>query len=131
MLTDPIADFLIQIKNAYRAGKNTLVLPYSKLKEALAHLLSTEGYIGKVEMQKIDKIKKSLFIGLLYDGKKPKLTEVVRISKVGRRVYVGKKKIPYILGGMGIAILSTPKGLLTNKQTQKKGIGGELICKLW
>lgn len=131
MLTDPIADFLIQIKNSYLARKEKVILPHSKVKESLAKLLSKEGYVGTVGIEKKDKVKKFLSVGLIYLGKKPRLTEVIRVSKPGKRVYVSKNKIPKVLGGKGMAIISTPSGFMTDREALVKGFGGELICKMW
>ncbi len=130
MMTDPIADLLARIKNGYLAGKNQVAAPHSKAKQALAQLLSKEGYIDEVKVEKGDKAK-DLILKLIYEGKKPKLTEIIRVSKPGGRVYVKKDEIPKVLGGLGIVILSTPKGLMTGKEARKKGMGGEVICKMW
>jgi small subunit ribosomal protein S8 len=132
MMTDPISDFLIQIKNGYLARKEKIEVPYSKNKEALGKLLVKESYLGKVTVKKEEgSIKKYLIIELLYIGKKPKLTEIVRLSKPSVRIYVKGKQIPKVLGGLGMIIISTPKGFLTGRQARKEGVGGELICKLW
>lgn len=131
MMTDPIADLLIQIKNGYMAGKKNISLPHSTLRQALLNLLKANGYIGKTNIKVKDKIKKEIEIELVYVNKKPKLIYTERISKPSRKVYVSKKNIPNVLGGMGIAILSTPKGLMTGSQAKKMGLGGELICKIW
>lgn len=132
MMTDPISDFLIQIKNGYLARKEKIEVPYSKNKEALGKLLVKESYLGKVTVKKEEgSIKKYLIIELLYIGKKPKLTEIVRLSKPSVRIYVKGKQIPKVLGGLGMIIISTPKGFLTGRQAKKDGVGGELICKLW
>ncbi|MBI4990612.1 30S ribosomal protein S8 [Candidatus Gottesmanbacteria bacterium] len=130
MMTDPIADFFIQIKNSYAAHKNTVVLPHSNIKEALARLLSKEGYIGNVGILK-DKEKKLLQVELLYDNKIPKFTQVVRVSKPGKRVYAAKNRIPKVLSGIGTTVVSTSAGVMTGRQARKLGLGGELICKLW
>lgn len=130
MTNDPIADLLIQIKNGYMARKEKVIIPHSQIKESLAKLLQRTGYVGKVEVVK-DGIFKSISVELSYNGKKPKLIGVVRESKPGRRVYVAKGEIPRVLGGMGVAIISTAEGLLTDKEARKKKIGGELLCKIW
>lgn len=131
MLTDPISDLLTQIRNGYMARKANVVVPYSGMKDRLAHLLSKEGYLGKVQIQNVDKIKKNLVINLLYPGKQPKLTNLVRVSKITRRDYVKKNKIPKVLGGLGITVVSTANGLMTGNEARKKGLGGEIICKVW
>lgn len=131
MVTDPIADFFIQIKNGYMARKKMVVLPHSKMKEGLAKLLVKEGFLGKAEVKKMTKVKTELILSLVYQGLEPKITDMKIVSKAGKRVFVGKKEIPRVLGGMGSAILSTPLGLLTDKEARKKGVGGEVLCKIW
>ena len=132
MLTDPIADFLIRIKNGYLGKKTEVSVPYSRLKEELAKILAEEGYLEKLKTQN-SKLKtgKELVLTLKYEGKKPILTDVQRVSKPGLRIHVGKKKIPRVLGGLGDVIISTPKGLMTGKKAKEKGLGGEVICKIW
>lgn len=130
MLTDPIADFLTQIKNGYMAHKEKIVVSYSNQREKLAKLLEKEGYVENVE-KFVEKNKQKLAIKLIYKGKTPKLTNLVRMSKPGRRLYVKKDKIPNVLSGLGIVIISTPLGFSTGGEARKKGVGGELICKLW
>jgi len=130
MMTDPIADFLIRIKNGYMAHKKQVIVPYSRIKDALAKLLVKEGYLGEVKIRSQKGIKE-LALDLMYENKIPKLTEVVRMSKSGRKMYVKKDKIPKVLGGLGILVLSTPQGLMTDKQARKKQVGGEIICKIW
>jgi small subunit ribosomal protein S8 len=126
MVNDPIGDMLIQIKNAALAKKDVIELPYSKLKKALGEILAQEGYISS--LAKVgDDPKAMLRIGI----KPAAITDVKRVSKPGLRWYVNKSKIPTVVGGMGIAILSTPSGLMTGKEARKKGIGGELLCKIW
>lgn len=130
-MTYPIADFLIQIKNGYLARKNKIILPHSRMKEALADLLKKEGYLKKVEVKKVTEAKKNLELELVYQNKQPKLKEVKIVSKPGRRYYIKKGEIPRVLGGLGIAIISTPMGLTTGNEAKKRGLGGELICKIW
>lgn len=130
MMTDPIADLLIQIKNSYLVGKAKVSLPYSGIKQSLAKLLSKEGYVGNIKVSG-DSIKKTLIIELIYDNKEPKFTHVVRVSKPGKRVYARKDKLPKVLGGLGITVVSTSMGLLTDREARRKGLGGELICKIW
>lgn len=131
MLTDPISDFLIQIKNGYMARKKNIVVSFSKLKENLAKLLVKEGYLGKVEVKNEQEVKKWLKLELVYEGKKPRLTEVVRVSKISRRIYAKKNSLPKVLRGKGITIISSSSGLMTDRQARKKGLGGEVICKVW
>lgn len=130
MVTDPIADMLIRIKNASMAGRSHVAVSHSKVKEALAKILSSEGYVSDVSVSEEGK-KKTLTIALKYVQKKSVITEIKRKSKPGRRQYIPKAAIPQVLGGMGTAILSTSSGLMTGKEAQKKGIGGELICEIW
>lgn len=131
MLTDTIADFLTQVKNGYMARKENIKVSYSKMNEGLANLLSKEGYLGKIETKKADKLRRTLLIDLVYVGKEPKLTDIKRVSRISRRIYAKKNEIPKVLGGLGITIVSTPSGLMTGSQARKKGLGGEIICKVW
>ena len=130
MVSDPIGDMLAQIKNAYMAGKSVVVLPYSKMKEAVAGILVEEGYLALVTV-KGEHVGQTLELTLRYEGSAPTLTDLKRKSKPGLRVYVGSHAIPTVVGGMGIAILSTPQGIMTGKQAKKKHIGGELLCEVW
>ena len=129
-MNDPISDCLIRIKNGYLARKGNVQMPHSKMKHAVLDVLNRHGFIGKIEV-KGDKIKKTLSVDLLYQDKTPKLTDLVIVSKPGKRVYVPFKKLPKVLGGLGITIVSTPQGLLSGSVAQKKKVGGELICKVW
>lgn len=113
------------------ARKNQVTAPYSKIKEEIADLLSKEGYLGKISVNKIDKVKKTLLIDLIYEDKNPKISSIVRVSKPGRRMYARKKRIPKAMGGFGMVMISTPQGLMTDKEARKKGLGGEIICQLW
>ena len=132
MLSDPIADFLARLKNGYLAKKRQIFVPYSKIKENLAKILVEEGYLTNSKKQKAKSKKQDeLVLTLKYEGKKPALTDIQRVSKPGLRIYVGKTKIPKVLGGLGIAIVSTPRGLMTDKEARKKWLGGEVICKIW
>lgn len=130
MVNDPIGDMIIQIKNAAMAGRRDVVLPYSGVKMALAQTLLKEGYITRVEKSG-EAPKFQLRMTLAYHDDTPVVTNVKRKSKPGMRVYIGKHEIPMVVGGMGIAILSTPKGIMTGKEAKKLGIGGELLCEIW
>jgi small subunit ribosomal protein S8 len=130
MVNDPIGDMLIQIKNAELAKNSVVELPYSKLKMALGKILLDEGYVASVEKIGTDP-KANLRVGIKYVNGESIITGVKRISKPGLRWYVAKDKIPQVVGGMGIAILSTPQGIMTGRDARKKGIGGELLCKIW
>ncbi len=130
MVNDQIGDMLIQIKNATLAKKDSLELPYSKLKKALGDILAREGYVAAVEKVGDDP-KALLKIRIKYRDGIAAITDVKRVSKPGLRWYVNKSNIPTVVGGMGIAILSTPAGLMTGKEARKAGTGGELLCKIW
>lgn len=130
MVGDPIGDLIVQIKNAYRAGKASIVVPHSKLKEAVARILARERYLSDVRLTG-EYPKKMLVLSLRYEGAKPVLTDVRRKSKPGLRTYVGVREIPTVLGGRGVAILSTPQGIMTGKEARKKHLGGELLCEVW
>jgi small subunit ribosomal protein S8 len=130
MVNDPIGDLLIQIKNASMAGKQGIEVPHSRMKFEVAKILSEEGYVGTVE--KIGNAPKhAIRIAMRYKGTVSAITDVKRMSKPGLRVYVGRTMIPMVVGGMGIAIISTPEGVMTGKTAKKKGIGGELLCTIW
>lgn len=126
MTNDNLADYLTRIKNGYLARKKEVVIPWSKTKEGLTAILIKEGYLEKSELKEHD-----LVVGLKYDKKKPALTDLKRISKPGLRIYARKTKIQRVLSGLGLTILSTSKGLMTNKEAKEKNLGGELICKVW
>ncbi|OGG11889.1 30S ribosomal protein S8 [Candidatus Gottesmanbacteria bacterium RBG_13_45_10] len=112
------------------AGLKTVELPHSRMKMAVAKILTDEGYIASVE--KAGKEPKfSLRIGIKYQDATPVITDVKRMSKPGLRIYVNKDMIPTVVGGMGIAILSTPQGVMTGKEAKKRGLGGELLCTIW
>ncbi len=130
MITDPLSDMLIRIKNGYLAKKSEVAVPYSKIKENIANVLLKEGYLKGKKIEG-EKIKKILMLTLSYDDKTPKLTDLVRVSKPGVRIYTSSKNIPTVFGGMGLVILSTPEGIISGKEAKKKGLGGEVICKVW
>lgn len=127
---DPVADMFNRIKNAQAVQKETVVLPFSNLKYAIAKILEREGYIKKTESKK-RKAKKIMEIFLKYNNKIPAVSEWRKISKSGQRIYLPAKKINKVKGGFGMAIISTPKGLLTDKEARKQKIGGEIICQVW
>jgi small subunit ribosomal protein S8 len=130
MVNDPIGDMLIQIKNASLARNSEVEFPYSKLKMALGKILMDEGYIASVAKVGTEP-KANLRVGIKYINGVSVITGVKRVSKPGLRWYVTKDKIPQVVGGMGIAILSTPLGIMTGMEAKKKGTGGELLCKIW
>lgn len=131
MNTDPIADMLTRIRNANLVSHETVEMPSSKLKVELAKLLKNEGYIVDYSVKEVGKFS-FLTVVLKYDEKrKPVITNLRRISKPGLRSYCKSKNLPQVLGGLGIAIVSTSKGLLTDRSARKANLGGEVICYVW
>jgi len=137
-MTDPIADMLTRIRNASTINKSNIVLPMSKIKYEIAKILKKEGWIIDVEVikNKSDKNKSFIFNELKIILKYKKsgrsaITNIKRISKPGLRIYVNKYNLPKVLNNLGIAIISTPNGLMTNKEARKKGVGGEVICEIY
>ena len=130
-LTDPIADLLSCLKNALKEKKESVEVPHSSLKEAVVKILVDEGFVGGFEsLQKGS--KKSLRITLKYDAKKvPVISNLVRVSRPGRRQYIRSTQIPKVLGGFGLSILSTSKGILSCAQARRQKLGGELLLKVW
>jgi len=131
VVTDPIADMLTRIRNALTAKRLQVVIPASKLKKSLAQILLAEGYIKSVEVQK-DGINENLVLALKYGAEKQRvIVGLRRISKPGLRVYASSDELPRVLGGMGIAIISTNKGLLTDRDARAAGVGGEVLAYVW
>ncbi|MDQ7030226.1 MAG: 30S ribosomal protein S8 [Ardenticatenia bacterium] len=131
MMTDPIADMLTRIRNALMVRKQYALVPSSKMKKAIAEILVKEGYIERFDVLD-QKPRPMLRLWLKYDrNQKPIITGLKRVSKPGRRIYVGKEEIPWVLSGIGIAILTTSKGIMTDRQARRLGIGGEVICYVW
>ncbi len=135
-VSDPIADFLTRIRNAVMAGNQNVSIPSSKIKVALAKILVEEGFIDGFEQVSIeDKPQNSLRINLKYVGerrdRKPVITGLKRVSKPGRRIYVGRGEIPWVQSGLGISILTTPKGVVTGVRARQLGVGGEVLCEVW
>lgn len=128
--TDPVADMLTRIRNAIMVRKHEVVLPHSKLKEAVARLLQQNNFIDDVKVDKAD-IGKKLVVKINPQDGNARITEVVRVSKPGRRYYVSARDIPTVKRGRGIVILSTSKGLMTGEQATAEHLGGELICKVY
>jgi len=128
-MSDPIADMLTSIRNASKALLPTVELPHSKMKESIAHILKKEGYITDcaVEGKALKKIK----LKLKFQGRKGVIEGLKRVSKPGLRRYVGATEIPRVLGGMGVAIVSTPRGVMTGVDARKASLGGELLCFVW
>jgi small subunit ribosomal protein S8 len=136
MYSDPIADMLTRIRNAHMAGHNMVSLPSSKLKLAIAQILKQEGFIEDYSTQTVEgQVQPTLRLALKYVGtrreRRPVISGIERVSTPGRRVYARKKEIPWVLSGMGVAILSTPKGVMTGARARQLGVGGEVICKVW
>ncbi len=129
-MTDPITDMLNQIRNAKAVGKTEVLLPFSKLKNEIALILAREGFLG--EIKKVVKGKnKILKINLKYDNQVPAVEGLKRVSKPGQRIYAGVHEIKKVQGGFGISIISTPKGLMTNKEARKAKLGGEVLLEIW
>jgi small subunit ribosomal protein S8 len=129
-MTDPIADMLTRIRNAVAVKKPEVVLPYSKLKFNVAKILELENYVGKVEKLtngKFDELK----VELKYTPNGPAIRHIKRLSTPGQRLYINGKELPRILNGYGLAIVSTSKGIMTNKEAKRQNIGGELMCEIW
>jgi small subunit ribosomal protein S8 len=126
---DPISDLLTRIRNAGQAQHSDVSIPHSRLKEAISRVLKDEGYVSdvKVEGEKI----KSIRVSLRYQNRRSVITGLKQISTPGLRRYVGAGDVPRVLGGMGVAVLSTPKGVLTGVEARKQNVGGEVICYVW
>ena len=131
MVTDPIADLLTRIRNALVAGHEVVQVPASKMKIAIADVLKKEGFISDFEVVP-EGVKRSIRIDLAYGGKKePIISGLRRVSKPGLRVYVQKREIPRVYGGLGIAILTTPQGVMTGQEAWRRQVGGEVLCYVW
>jgi small subunit ribosomal protein S8 len=135
-VSDPIADMLTRIRNALMAGHQTVSIPSSKIKVEIARILEQEGFIAGFEEHQVEgKFHRVLRIQLKYVGerreRRPVISELRRVSRPGRRVYVGKKKIPWVQSGIGLAILSTPKGVMSGVRARQLGVGGEILCEVW
>jgi len=130
MLTDPIADMLTRIRNGGLARKAAVTVPYSRHKEAVARVLRDEGYLEGVAVT--DEARPQLQVTLRYDAsQRHVITGIQRVSRPSLRVYVGAKEIPAVRRGLGVSIVSTPKGLLSDREARRQGVGGEIICKVW
>lgn len=131
MITDPIADMLSRIRNALMARHDFVDVPASKVKIALAQVLKREGFIRDFEV-KAQGPKRTIRIHLAYtDKREPVIQGLERVSKPGLRIYVQRREIPRVYGGLGVAILSTPQGVLTGKEARRRGVGGEVLCYVW
>ena len=129
MMTDPIADLLTRIRNAHHAEKVSLTMPGSKIKSAIAKVLQEEGYIEGFKAS-VEEGKPSLTIDLKYYEGSPVIEEIQRVSKPGLRVYTNAEELPKVNGGLGIAIISTSKGIMTDRAARSAGIGGEVLCSV-
>ncbi len=127
-MTDPIADLLVRIRNAAAVGKQTVKLPSSQIKVAIATVLKNEGYINDLRVVQGQNNKAELEIVLKYFEGKPVIEKLQRVSRSGLRQYRGKDELPKVLGGLGVAIISTSKGILTDAQARAQGVGGEVLC---
>jgi small subunit ribosomal protein S8 len=132
-MTDPIADMLTRIRNANVAMHDTVKMPSSKLKEALAAVLLSEGYIaGYRANNATERPGRTLEIQMKYTRERTRtISGIRRVSKPGLRVYVGSDKLPRVLGGLGVAVLSTSQGLMTDREARRRGVGGEVLCHVW
>lgn len=128
--TDPIADMLTRIRNAIAVRKSEVVMPHSKVKQAVAELLKQSGFVKDVKVKELS-LGKSLTIVISGENDSARITEIARLSRPGRRAYVGSSEIPQVKRGRGIVIVSTSKGMMTGDQARKQGVGGELICKVY
>ncbi len=133
MQTDPLADFLTTIRNASRTAKTEIRVPWSRMRSDVAHILKNEGYVLEVEKvtDKATEGKPVLRLKLRGMGKTRSITQITRISKPGRRQYVGASEIPRVLGGMGISVVSTPRGVMAGHQAKKQNLGGELLLTVY
>jgi small subunit ribosomal protein S8 len=135
-VSDPIADMLTRIRNAVMAGHQTVSIPSSKLKASIAKILAQEGFIESYkEVNTEVAYRQNIRIKLKYVGKrrsrKPVISGIERVSRPGRRVYAGRKEIPWVRSGIGVAIVSTPKGVMTGNRARQLKVGGEVLCKIW
>jgi small subunit ribosomal protein S8 len=133
-MNDPIADMLTRIRNAAERQHETVAMPHSRMKESIAVVLKAEGYIEDYQVLH-DKAFPVLHLKLKYIGdrrhRRSVITKLERVSRPGRRIYVDKKSIPWVLSGIGVAILTTPQGVMTDQRARRLGIGGEVLCKVW
>ena len=135
-VSDPIADMLTRIRNAVMTGQTLTAMPHSKVKLEIAKILKEEGYLEGYEVAEGERpAQKVLHLKIKYVGerrqRRPVITGLERVSRPGRRVYTKKQDIPWVLSGIGIAILSTPKGIMTGQRARQLGVGGEILCKVW
>lgn len=135
-ITDPIADMLTRIRNAVSAGHTLVAMPSSKLKIEIAKIMKDEGYLEGFDIAESEQsVQKVLRLKIKYVGerreRRPVISGIERVSKPGRRIYTKKQDIPWVLSGIGVAILSTPKGVMSGSRARQLGVGGEILCKVW
>ena len=131
MMTDPVSDMLTRIRNAIHAGHSSVVIPSSKLKLSVVRVLRDEGFVQNYDVIP-DRRQPKIRVWLKYDDKrKPIVTGLKRVSRPGRRVYEGKRSLPWVLSGLGVAIVSTPSGVMTDQEARRHGVCGEILCYVW
>jgi small subunit ribosomal protein S8 len=130
-LSDPVADYLSRVRNAISAKHDKVDIPMSKIKVEITRILKEEGFIQNYKLQEEDKKQGTIRLFLKYSDGTPVITGLKQVSKPGRRIYAHKDKIPKVVGGLGIAIVSTSKGIMTGDQSHKTGVGGEVLCQVW
>jgi small subunit ribosomal protein S8 len=131
MVNDPIADMLTRIRNASMVRHRRVVMPHSKMKESIAKILAAEGFISGYTVVE-ETPQSNLVMGMKYTGKgDPVITGLERVSKPGRRIYMGYREIPWVRSGLGVSLVSTPKGVMTGRQARREQVGGEIICNVW
>jgi len=130
-MTDPISDFLTRLRNASKAGLAECVIPHSTLKESLATILKTEGYVRDVTTGVDERGHKTVVVAMKYVDNVPVLSGLKRTSTPGRRIYTGYADIPRVLNGLGMAVISTSKGLMKDQDARRQKLGGELVCNIW
>ncbi len=131
MMTDPIADMLTRVRNAAAVGHKAVVLPSSKMKESLAEILVSEGYIDRYEVKEAGAGKQLTLVMRYGDRRDPAITGLTRVSKPGHRIYRGASEIPRVQGGLGVAVVSTSQGLLPDREARRRRLGGEIVCEVW
>jgi small subunit ribosomal protein S8 len=129
-VTDPIADYLVRLRNAISAGHDKVDIPASRLKLEVTKILKEEGYIQNFKIQEDNK-QGTIRIALKYVDGSNVITGLKQVSRPGRRIYSTKDKVPKVIGGLGVSIVSTSRGIMTGEQSQKSGVGGEVLCEIW
>lgn len=130
-MSDPISDLLTRLRNGATAGHERVLIPHSRLKEAIVELLQSEGFVGDFEVRSKG-IESWLEVGMRYDrDSKAIIRGLERVSKPSRRIYVRRDQVPYVRNGLGLAILTTPKGVISDRDARREGVGGEVICYVW